>query len=50
MPLLESYVSDGIDHKLENSTVYPLTSTMHTLSSRFSKNGAMVSMYTIVSS
>ena len=34
MPLLESYVSDGIYHKLENSTIYPLTSTM--------QNGAMM--------
>ena len=45
MPLLESCVSDGIYHNLENSTIYPLTSTMHVL-----QNGAMVSMYTIVSS
>ena len=44
MPLLESYVSDGIDHKLENSTIYPLTPTMHML-----QNGAMVSIYKIVS-
>ena len=28
---LESYVSDGIYHKLENSTIYPLTSTMHNI-------------------
>ena len=28
---LESYVSDGIYPKLENSTIYPLTSTMHML-------------------
>ena len=45
MPLLESYVSDDIYHKLENSTICPLTSTMHML-----QNGAMVSMYNIVSS
>ena len=42
MPLLESYVSDGIYHKLENSTIYPLTSTMHLL-----QNGVMVSMYIV---
>ena len=44
MPLLD--VSDGIYHKLENSTrpIYPLTSIMHML-----QNGAMVSMYSIVS-
>ena len=29
MPLLEPYVSDGIYHELENSTIYPGTSTMH---------------------
>ena len=45
MSLLESSVSDGIYHKLENSTIYQLTSTMHML-----QNGAMVSMYNIVSS
>ena len=39
MPLLESYDSDGIYHKLENSTICPLTSTMHML-----QNGAMVSI------
>ena len=44
MPLLESYDSDGIYHKLENSTKYPLTSIMHML-----QNGAMVTMYNIVS-
>ena len=39
MPLLESYVSDGTHHKLEISTLYPLTSgTMHML-----QNGTMVS-------
>ena len=42
MPLLESYVSDGICHKLENSTIHPLCIGC--------KNGAMVSMYNIVSS
>ena len=45
MPLLESYVSDGIYHKLEYSTICPLTSTMHML-----QNGAKVFMYNIVSS
>ena len=45
MPLLESYVSDGVYPKLENSTICPLTSTMLML-----QNGAMVSMYNIVSS
>ena len=44
MPLLESYVSDGIYHKLENSTICPLTSTMHML-----QHDAMMSMYNIVS-
>ena len=44
MPLLESYVSDGIYHKLENSTIYPLCIKL------CCKNGAMVSMYNIVSS
>ena len=39
---LESYVSDGIYPKLENSTIYPLCICC--------KNGAMVSMYNIVSS
>ena len=45
MPLLESYVSDGIYHKLENSTICPLTSTMHML-----QNDDMMSMYIIVNS
>ena len=31
MPLLESYISDGIYYKLEVATIYPLTSTMHML-------------------
>ena len=45
MPLLESYVSDGMYHKLKNSSIYPLTFTMHML-----QNVAMVPMYNIVSS
>ena len=45
MPLLESYNSDGIYHKYENSAICPLTSTMHML-----QNSAMVSMYNIVNS
>ena len=47
MPLLESYVSDCIYHKLENSTIYPLT---FTVDMHYAANGAMVSMYNIVSS
>ena len=43
MPLLESYISDGIYYKLENSTICPRTSTMHML-----QNDAVVSMYCIV--
>ena len=42
MPLLKSYVSDGIYHELGNYTIYPLCICC--------KNGAMVFMYNIVGS